>query len=83
MGFIRILLYALLIYYALKMIGRIIFPYAFRKSLEKFEKRYGEPQDHSQNREKEGEVSIEKKPDNTSGDKGLEGEYIEYEEIDD
>ena len=81
MAFIRILLYALLIYYVIKMIGRFFFPYVFRKSLEKFEEQYGNRQER-QEEEKEGEISIEKKPDDTSGGKNQEGEYIEFEEVD-
>lgn len=85
-GVLKVLLIVLLIYFGLKLIIRWFGPILLRYILKKVGKKFG--QDFSQfgqqgrKKEKEGEVSIEKKPKNTPRSKKDVGEYIDYEEID-
>jgi len=83
-GFLVTIIYIILIYYAIKIIGRFIFPIFFQKIMKNVEKKvreqqgYQPPPDHV----KEGETVIDKKPSKNKDNKD-EGEYIDYEEVDD
>jgi len=85
-GFARTILIILLIYYGVKILTRIFAPYLMRYISKKAEKRFGQQfgnyQNQEQPKQKEGEISIDKMPDeNKSSNKGV-GEYVDYEEID-
>jgi len=77
MGLIRILAIFLLIYLGLRVIGRLLFPLSGSRT------RNFEYKEKDQKKKKEGEVTIE---DTRSGKnkriKNDEGEYIDYEEVD-
>ena len=82
---IRVILIILLIYFGLKLIlrwlGPLLLRYILRKVGKKFEQKFTQ-QDPGRRKEKEGDVSIEKKPKNARKTKKDVGEYIDYEEID-
>jgi hypothetical protein len=84
-GVIRTVLIILLIYFGFKLIIRWFGPMILKYFLRKMGKKFGsqfQQFDHSRQKEKEGEVSIEKKPKNTRKSQKEVGEYIDYEEID-
>ncbi|GAB2768503.1 DUF4834 family protein [Salinimicrobium soli] len=84
-GVIRVVLIILLIYFGFKLIVRWFGPMILRYFLQKMGKKFGEQFqqfDHTRNTQKEGEVSIEKEPENSRKSKKDVGEYIDYEEID-
>ena len=84
-GFLRTLLILILVYYALKWLGRILFPILFQKAVKNFEKKAGtysefqggEPQ------AKEGETVIDKRPRQNKASNDRVGEYVDFEEVDD
>lgn len=84
MTFLKFLAFAILGYYLLKLVFRLLAPwlmrYAARKTEEHFKKQFGQS---PQGEKPEGEVSVEggRKPRSRSSDKQV-GEYIEFEEID-
>ncbi|MEZ4797761.1 MAG: DUF4834 family protein [Flavobacteriaceae bacterium] len=84
-GFVRTILIILLIWYGLKIVTRLLAPYLVRYVSKKAEQRFGQQfrtQQRPSTKQKEGEISIDKMPNqNTSGNKDL-GEYVDYEEID-
>lgn len=84
LGLLRWLFIVLLIYYIIKVIGRIFFPILFKKMVSRAEQRMKDQhQKHYQNTSdaKVGETVIDKKPKTSQTDKNV-GEYIDYEEVD-
>ena len=84
-GVIKVILIVLFIYFGLKLIARWLGPILLRYFLKKLGKKFG--QDFSQykkhpGKEKQGEVTIEKRPKNTRKSNKDVGEYVDYEEID-
>ena len=65
-GFIRTLLIIFLIYYGLKLIGKIVFPLFFKRFVGKFEERVRNQQEqqntNTRSNQKVGETVIDKKP---------------------
>lgn len=85
MNFIRTILIILAIYYALKIIGRYIFPIFMKKMMQNVEKKFSEQQGRttSQNQNvKEGETIIDRTPNTRSKSNNDVGEYVDYEEVD-
>ncbi len=87
-GVLRTVLIILLVYFGLKIFlryfGPMILRYFMKKMGRKFEKQFNQQFGgfQEQARNKEGKVSIDKKPkSNQRSDKKV-GEYIDYEEID-
>jgi hypothetical protein len=84
MGFLRLLLFVILGYYLLKIIGRLMAPflakYAARKSQEFFARAY-RSSDYSNSRQNVGEVTIETQKHKTPKSSKPVGEYISFEEI--
>ena len=82
---IRVVLIILLIYFGLKLIfrwlGPLLLKYFLRKVGKKFEQQFSRSAP-GQQRKKEGEVSIERKPKKSRKSNDDVGEYIDYEEID-
>lgn len=85
MGFLRTILIVILVYYALKWLGRILFPVLFKKAVKNFEKKAREQQGYAPSEEpiKEGETVIDRKPGPQRESNTNVGEYVDYEEIDD
>lgn len=85
-GVIKTVLIIFLVYFGLKIFfrwfGPSILKYFLGKVGGQFEKQFRQQQDAYSAREKEGKVSIDKKPPNSHKSKKNVGEYIDYEEID-
>ena len=83
MGLLRTILIILLIYYGFKILSRIFAPVLFKYAAKKAEERFGGAfnQQRQEPIKKEGEVTIDKMPENKSSNKNV-GEYVDYEEID-
>lgn len=88
MGFLRTLAIIVIIYYAIKFIGRYILPLFVGKIINNVEKKMRDQQQQFNNQEqkstgKVGETVIAKKPsDYKEGNKNV-GDYVDYEEIKD
>ena len=84
MNFIKTLLIILAIYYALKIIGRYVFPIFMKKMMQNVEKKFNEQQGRStdQNRNvKEGETVIDKAPNTGAKSNNEVGEYVDFEDV--
>jgi len=86
MQLLRTLLIIVLVYYGLKILARIfgpsLFRYASKKTAQRYDRGFGQQRNEPYQKQKEGEVSIDKQPSpKTSGNRKV-GEYIDFEEID-
>jgi hypothetical protein len=86
-GFVRTILIIMLIYYGMKILTRLLAPYFMRYLSKKAEKKFGQGFGNYQKqqqapKEKEGETSIDKMPNENKSSNKAVGEYIDYEEID-
>ena len=85
---LRVLLIVLLIYFGFKLFirwfGPIILRYFLKKVGKKFEQRFSQfgPMAGQQQQQKQGEITIDKKPEKKRKSKNDVGDYIDYEEID-
>ena len=87
MGLLRTILIILLVYYGLKILGRIFAPYLMKYAAKKVEKKFGQgfggfQQQQPPQPKPEGEVSIDKMPTQSTASNKKVGEYVDYEEID-
>lgn len=84
MGFLRTILILILVYYALKWLGRILFPVLFQKAVRNFESKMRQEQGQTSTTDqvKEGETVIDRKPGPQRETNKNVGEYVDYEEID-
>jgi hypothetical protein len=84
-GFIRTVLIIFLIYYGLKLIGKIVFPMFFKRFVGKFEERVrnqqGQQNSTQKPNQKVGETVIDKKPGSSKESNNSVGEYVDYEEV--
>ena len=82
-GLFRTLLIIFMVYYALKIIGRLVFPMVFKSFVGKFEERVRKQQQQQepQTNEKIGETIIDKKPTTPKESNKDVGEYVDYEEL--
>lgn len=87
MGLIKTILIILLFYYGFKILSRLFGPFILKYFTKKAVERFGgqfndaKKQRRQQQPEKEGEISIDKMPENKTSNKTV-GEYVDYEEID-
>ena len=84
-GVIRTFLIILLVYFGFKIIVRLLAPFLMRYVSKKAEQKFGQPfgqyKRPQETNRKEGEIIIEKVPEqNKSSNKDV-GEYVDYEEI--
>lgn len=88
MGFLRTLAIIVIIYYAIKFIGRYILPLFVGKIINNVEKKMRDQQQEFNNQQqkttgKVGETVIAKKPSEyKEGNKNI-GDYVDYEEVKD
>ena len=78
MAFLRTILIIVIVVYVLKLIGRYVVPMLIKRQINKFQQ---ENNKYNYKQKPEGEVTIEK---NNVGNKKFnsdEGEYVDYEEI--
>ena len=83
-GLVRMILIILLIYFGIKIIGRLLTPFLIKYVSKKAEQRFGgqfERRDQQEKPKKEGEVTIDKMPNTKATNKDV-GDYVDYEEID-
>ena len=85
-GFIRTILILILIWYGVKVLSRLLAPVLMRFVAKKAEQRFGQQFNQQQKQqkpsEKEGEISIDKTPQQSKSSNKDVGEYVDYEEID-
>ncbi len=88
MGFLRTILIIVVVYYLLKILGRLfapqLFRYAAKKTEKHFRERFGGFADFdTANKNQKDDMIINEKPSkkSTSNSKEKVGEYIDFEEI--
>ncbi|MHB1146652.1 MAG: DUF4834 family protein [Lutibacter sp.] len=88
MGLLRTLAIIVIVYYAIKFIGRYILPLFVSKIIDNVEKKMRDQQQQFNNQQQDttgkvGETIIAKKPsDYKEGNKNI-GDYVDYEEVKD
>ena len=86
MGFLKTILIILLVYYFLKILGKLFAPrmfrYAAKKTEEHFKEKFeGFAEQNNSNEEQIGDVIIENKSTKKKNTSKNVGEYIDFEEI--
>ncbi|TYB73108.1 DUF4834 family protein [Bizionia gelidisalsuginis] len=90
MGILKTILFILLFYYGYKIVSRLFAPMIMRYFSKKVQEKFGaqfkdfanqQKQQKQQTKEKEGEITIDKMPQNSTSNKNV-GEYVDYEEVD-
>ena len=77
-GFFRTVGIIVVIYFALKFIGRLLFPIVVKKAVDNMQARQSSSRT---DRKPEGEVTIEKKTGQQQRHSKNEGEYVDFEEV--
>ncbi|MEW4925419.1 DUF4834 family protein [Algibacter sp. 2305UL17-15] len=81
-GFFRMILIILLIYFGVKILARLFAPflmkYVAKKAEQKFGQQFNRPPKEAP--KKEGEITIDKIPKQHQSNKDV-GDYVDYEEI--
>lgn len=76
-GFLKTVGIIVIIYFVLKIVGRLLFPIVVKKAVNNMQARqstYAQPK-------AEGEVTIEKKTGQEASDQRTQGEYVDFEEV--
>ncbi len=85
-GSVRTILIIVLVWYGVKILSRIFAPllmrYVAKKAEQKFGQQFGQRQQPQQTKKEEGEISIDKAPQQSKTSNKDVGEYVDYEEID-
>ncbi len=83
-GLARTLLIFVIIYYAIKIIGRYVFPLVIKRFMGKFEQKIRDQQQQQSNQDdvKVGETIIDKTTVKNTKESNTVGEYVDYEEVD-
>jgi Domain of unknown function (DUF4834) len=85
-GFVRTILIILLVWYGVKILSRVFAPvlmrYVAKKAQQKFGQQFNQYQKPQPKSRTEGEISIDKMPNENKTSKKDVGEYVDYEEID-
>ena len=79
-SFLRTVGIIVIIYYALKFIGRLLFPIVVKKAVNNMQERQSQYQ-RQQQYKPEGEVTIERDRKQQTRTNTTEGEYVDFEEI--
>jgi len=79
-SFLRTVGIIIIVYYALKFVGRLLFPIVVKKAVNNMQERQSQYQRQQQNKP-EGEVTIEKDRKQQNRTNATEGEYVDFEEI--
>jgi len=79
-SFLRTVGILVIIYYALKFIGRLLFPIVVKKAVNNMQERQTQYQ-RQQQYKPEGEVTIERDRKQQTRTNTAEGEYVDFEEI--
>lgn len=82
-GLLKTIFYIIVIYYALKFIGRVVLPIVLglivKKAADKMQSQY--QQQFQQDHRSEGEVIVENVKSKKGTKKADDSEYVDYEEI--
>ncbi len=86
MGIIRTIFIIILVYYGLKFLMRLLAPYLVKKMAENMSQRFNQQfqnqyRQQEEFRKREGEVTVESKPQKDRNHQTDEGEYVDYEEV--
>ena len=85
-GFIRTILIVILVWYGVKILSRIFAPillrYVSKKAQQKYGQQFNQYKKPPQANQNEGEISIDKMPNQNKTSNKDVGEYVDYEEID-
>ncbi len=85
MTFLKTILIVLLVYFGLKFLIRFTTPYLMRyiskKAGQQFEQFFGNQADTNDQRNKEGNITIDKNPSRNPRTSKKVGEYVDYEEV--
>jgi hypothetical protein len=79
-GFFKTVGIIVVIYFALKFVGRLLFPIVVKKAVNNMQSRQSQYQ-RQQQYKPEGEVTIEKDRQQQTRTRNTEGEYVDFEEI--
>jgi len=86
LSFLQTLLIIILVYFAIKFLFRLLFPYFLRyiakKATQKMEKSFYGSHANPSEKAKEGKITIDHLSKNKNKTKKPVGEYVDYEEID-
>jgi hypothetical protein len=77
MALIRLIFFAIIVYYSLKAIGKVFLPFIFNQPIQKSNNQ----QNYKQKRE--GDITIHFEPNKNNKYDNQIGEYVDYEEIKD
>lgn len=80
-NFLKTLGIIVVVYYALKFLGRLLFPVVVKKAVNNMQARQSQYQRQQQNKP-EGEVTVENNRGRQNRTNSNEGEYVDFEEID-
>ena len=69
------------IYFVLKFVGRLLFPFVVKKAVNNMQERQSQYQ-RQQQRKQEGEVTVEKNRRDQARTRNTGGEYVDFEEVD-
>ena len=82
----RYIFIILLVYFGVKFLSRLFAPVLMRFVAKKAEQRFGQQfnqqKSQQESQQKEGEISIDKTPQQSKTSNKDVGEYVDYEEID-
>ena len=85
MGFLKIVLVVLLVYYLFRILAKLfapkIFAYAARKTEERFREQFDNFQSSQTEERPVGDVTIDKRPTRNNKPSNQVGEYIDFEEL--
>lgn len=80
-GFLTTIGVIVIIYYALKFLGRLLFPIVVKKAVNNMQERQTQYQRQYQQQKPEGQVTVENNQKQQSRNTNAEGEYVDFEEI--
>jgi bacteriorhodopsin len=80
-GLIRTLAIFFMIYYALKIVAKYVFPLFVKRTFSKMEERMKAQREAQEPPQKVGEITIDKKPKAPKNKITDTGEYIDFEEV--
>jgi hypothetical protein len=88
MQILRTILIIVLVYYGFKFITRLLAPFILKKAAEKVNQKMnqqfgGQFQQPHKNQGPEGEVVIKKAPKQSNSTSANDGDYVDFEEVDD
>ncbi|HNX54286.1 MAG TPA: DUF4834 family protein [Prolixibacteraceae bacterium] len=69
------------IYYALRFLGRLLFPIVVKKAVNNMQERQTQYQRQYQQQKPEGQVTVENNQQQQARRTSSEGEYVDFEEI--